>query len=141
MIPIKHLMHINAPKEQVFKALSEAEGLSQWYTTLVSGDFAMDQVVTFEFVNFAAFKFKIVGYVPNTSIHFTDNSVIIRHSDTTNIDSASIEIIEIDHSYRISYWDGYSLAEEEAQKDLNKALKVFKRYAKKLAKNLLRFSQ
>ena len=83
----------------------------------------------------------IFSNIPNTSIHFTDNSVIIRHSDTTNIDSASIEIIEIDHSYRISYWDGYSLAEEEAQKDLNKALKVFKRYAKKLAKNLLRFSQ
>ena len=70
MIPIKHLMHINAPKEQVFKALSEAEGLSQWYTTSVNGDFEMDQVVTFEFVNFATFKFKIVGYVPNTSIHF-----------------------------------------------------------------------
>ena len=70
MIPIKHLMHINAPKEQVFKALSEAEGLSQWYTTLVSGNFEKDEVVTFEFVNFAAFKFKIVGCVPNTSIHF-----------------------------------------------------------------------
>lgn len=83
----------------------------------------------------------IFSNIPNTSIHFTDNSAIIKHSDTTNIDSASIEIIEIDHSYRISYWDGYSLAEEEAQKDLNKALKVFKRYAKKLAKNLLRFSQ
>ena len=83
----------------------------------------------------------IFSNIPNTSIHFTDNSAIIKHSDTTNIDSASIEIIEIDHSYRISYWDGYSLAEEEAKKDLNKALKVFKRYAKKLAKNLLRFSQ
>ena len=78
--------------------------------------------------------------IPNTSIHFIDNSVIIRHSDATNIDSASIEIIEINNSYRISYWDGYSLAEEESEKDLNKALKVFKRYAKKLAKNLLRFS-
>ena len=70
MIPIKHLMHINAPKEQVFKALSEAEGLAQWYTTLVSGEFEMDKVVSFEFVNFTAFKFKIVGYDPNTSIHF-----------------------------------------------------------------------
>ena len=70
MIPIKHLMHINAPKEKVFKALSEAEGLAQWYTTVVRGEFAIDKVVTFEFVNFAVFKFKIVGYVPNRSIHF-----------------------------------------------------------------------
>jgi hypothetical protein len=69
-----------------------------------------------------------------------DNSVSIRHSDVINIDSASIEIIEKDYGYRISYWDGYSLAEEEIQKDLNKALKVFKRYAKKLAKNLTRYS-
>ena len=83
----------------------------------------------------------IFSNISNTTIHFTDNSVIIRHSDATNIDSASIEIIEINNSYRISYWDGYSLAEEESEKDLNKALKVFKRYAKKLAKNLLRYSQ
>ena len=79
--------------------------------------------------------------IPNTSIHLEDNSAIIRHSDAINIDSASIEIIEKDYGYKISYWDGYSLAEEEIQKDLNKSLKVFKRYAKKLAKNLLRFSQ
>ena len=79
--------------------------------------------------------------IPNTSIHLDDNIVIIKHTDATNIDSASIEILEQDSGYKVSYWDGYSLAEEETQKDLNKALKVFKRYAKKLAKNLLRFSQ
>jgi len=82
----------------------------------------------------------IFSNIPNTSIHFKDNSAIIRHNDAINIDSASIEIIEKDYGYKISYWDGYSLAEEETQKDLNKSLKVFKRYAKKLAKNLLRFS-
>jgi hypothetical protein len=68
-------------------------------------------------------------------------SVIIQHTDATNIDSASIEIIEKDYGYKISYWDGYSLAEEERQKDINKALKVFKRYAKKLAKSLIRFNR
>jgi hypothetical protein len=82
----------------------------------------------------------IFSNIPNTSIHFKDNSAIIRHNDAINIDSASIEIIEKDYGYKISYWDGYSLAEEDTQKDLNKSLKVFKRYAKKLAKNLLRFS-
>ena len=82
----------------------------------------------------------IYSNIPNTYIHLADNSVSIRHSDAINIDSASIEIVEKDYGYRISYWDGYSLAEEEIQKDLNKALKVFKRYAKKLAKNLTRYS-
>jgi len=82
----------------------------------------------------------IFSNIPNIAIHLADNAVTIRHIDTINIDSASIEIIESDYGYRISYWDGYSLAEEEIQKDLNKALKVFKRYAKKLAKNLTRYS-
>ena len=43
--------------------------------------------------------------------------------------------------YKVSYWDGYSLAEIEEDKDLKKSLKTFKRLAKKLAKNLRRFSQ
>ena len=82
----------------------------------------------------------IFSNIPNTYIHLADNLVSIRHIDAINIDSASIEIVEKDYGYRISYWDGYSLAEEEIQKDLNKALKVFKRYAKKLAKNITRYS-
>jgi len=78
--------------------------------------------------------------IPNTSIRFEDHSVVIKHNDPVNADSASIEIIENNYGYKISYWDGYSLAEEESLKDLNKALKVFKRYSKKLGKNLMRFT-
>jgi hypothetical protein len=33
------------------------------------------------------------------------------------------------------------LAEDESEKDLNKALKIFKRFSKKMAKNLIRFSK
>ena len=82
----------------------------------------------------------IFSNIPNTSIHFEDHSVVIKHNDPVNADSASIEIIENNYGYKISYWDGYSLAEEESLKDLNKALKVFKRYSKKLGKNLMRFT-
>ena len=45
------------------------------------------------------------------------------------------------NGYKVSYWDGYSLAEIVEDKDLKKSLKAFKRLAKKLAKNLRRFSQ
>ena len=79
--------------------------------------------------------------IPKTSILFEENSVIIKHHDDINIDSASIEICENDNDYKICYWDGYSLEEEEVQRDLNKALKVFKRYAKKLAKNITRYRE
>ena len=75
----------------------------------------------------------------NTSIELGNKIISIRHEDNTNIDAASLEIIEIDDGYTISYWDGYSLAEKIDEKELHHALKIFKRLAKKLAKNLQRF--
>ena len=78
--------------------------------------------------------------IPKTSILFEENSVIIKHHDDINIDSASIEICENDNDYKICYWDGYSLAEKIDEKEIHQALKIFKRLAKKLAKNLQRFS-
>ena len=83
----------------------------------------------------------IFADVPNTSISLNDESVIIEHKDQSNPDAASIEIIKIDEIYKVSYWDGYSLAEDKSEKDLNKALKIFKRFSKKMAKNLIRFSK
>ena len=78
--------------------------------------------------------------VGNTSIELSNKIVSIRHEDITNVDAASLEISEIDEGYSISYWDGYSLAEKIDEKELHHALKIFKRLAKKLAKNLQRFS-
>ena len=77
--------------------------------------------------------------VGNTSIELGNKIVSIRHEDSTNVDAASLEISEIDDGYTISYWDGYSLAEKIDEKELHNALKIFKRLAKKLAKNLQRF--
>ncbi len=81
----------------------------------------------------------IFAEVSNASIDLTENSVHIKHNDETNPDSASIDLIEVDGEYSIIYWDGYSLAEDETEKDIKKALKIFKRFSKKMAKNLLRF--
>ena len=61
MIPIKHLMHINSSVEDVFSALSSVEKMKKWYTTKIEGIFAKDEVVTFEFVNLATFKFKVIN--------------------------------------------------------------------------------
>ena len=70
MTPIKHLFHIATPINKVFEALSQPEPLSKWYTTIVNGNFKLGEIVTFEFVNFAAFKFKIISLVQDKSIHF-----------------------------------------------------------------------
>tara|TARA_B100000530_G_C15492971_1_gene303283 strand:- start:27 stop:461 length:435 start_codon:yes stop_codon:yes gene_type:complete len=65
MIPIKHLLHIKSKKEEVFDALSQPDKISKWYTSIVKGKFKLDEIVIFEFVNFATFKFKIIEYVHN----------------------------------------------------------------------------
>ena len=78
--------------------------------------------------------------VQNTSIDIKDDRVEIMHLDEENQDSANIELSETKSGYIISYWDGYSLSENEESGDLIKALKIFKRYAKKMAKNLKKFS-
>ena len=78
--------------------------------------------------------------VQSTSIDLKDDRVEIIHLDEENQDSANIELSETKSGYIISYWDGYSLSENEESGDLTNALKIFKRYAKKMAKNLKRFS-
>ncbi|MAU58072.1 MAG: hypothetical protein CMC33_00205 [Flavobacteriaceae bacterium] len=68
MTPIKHLLHIKSKKEEVFSALSKPDKISKWYTTIVKGEFKLDKIVIFEFVNFASFKFKITEYVQDELI-------------------------------------------------------------------------
>ena len=62
-------MHINSPKEKVFKALSNSNELSKWYTTVVKGEFKLNEIISFEFVNFAEFKFKVIALTQNESVH------------------------------------------------------------------------
>ena len=79
--------------------------------------------------------------IESTSIVLNAKYVVIKCSDLTNIDAASLELTEDEEGFTINYWDGYSLAESEQDKDLKTALKIFKRFAKKMAKNLRKFSQ
>ena len=77
--------------------------------------------------------------VSNTSISLKDDGVEIVHLDKNNQDPAIIDLQETELGYVINYWDGYSLSETEETIDLIKALKIYKRYAKKMAKNLKRY--
>ena len=78
--------------------------------------------------------------VKNTTIDLRDDKVEITHLNEQNQDPAIIELSETKFGYIISYWDGYSLSETEESSDIMKALKIFKKYAKKMAKNLKKFS-
>lgn len=49
MASIKHLLHIATPEETVYKALTTIEGLSNWWTTQVSGGTNEGDTITFKF--------------------------------------------------------------------------------------------
>ena len=78
--------------------------------------------------------------VKHTSIDLRDDKIEIMHLDEKNQDPAIIELSETKIGYVVSYWDGYSLSETEESDDILNALKIFKRYAKKMAKKLKKFS-
>ena len=78
--------------------------------------------------------------IENTRFKYTNKHIEIAHIDSNNQDAALVEITETESEYVISYWDGYSLSEIEECNDVTKAQRIFKRFAKKMAKNLKRFS-
>ena len=105
MIPIKLLMHVNSPKEMVFKALTDTNKLSKWYTTIVKGDFKLGEIVTFEFVNFAEFKFKVISLTQNESVYLE-----IVESKFDNVGHVmKYELDENDGKTRVRYtYEGFS---------------------------------
>ena len=78
--------------------------------------------------------------IKQTSLNLSDKKVEIIHLDDKNQDPAIVDLCETKFGYVVGYWDGYSLSEIEESSDLMKALRIFKRYAKKMAKNLKRYS-
>lgn len=82
----------------------------------------------------------IFSNIDNISYEIRDKKITVLHLDPKNSDSASIEFTEDNGIFKIIYWDGYSLAEEFNATDIKSALKNFKRFSKKLYKNLKKFS-
>ena len=77
--------------------------------------------------------------IKNTSCLISIDSVVIQADSKSNSDPASVELSFKDDNYLIYFWDGYSLAEKTTVKSYENALVVFKKFAKKLAKNLRKY--
>ena len=77
--------------------------------------------------------------IKNISCDVSDKNVIIYENSNKNPDPASVELKIESGKFLIYFWDGYSLADKFTESNYNEALKVFKKFAKKLAKNLKRF--
>ncbi len=74
-----------------------------------------------------------------TDIEITCNQVSIFEKSDDNSDPASVELQCKSDTYLVAFWDGYSLAETFETKHYNDALSKYKKFAKKLAKNLRRY--
>lgn len=77
----------------------------------------------------------------NTSCDILENKVSIYENSNQNLDPASIELKIKDDSYQVYFWDGYSLADKHTTDNYDEALSKFKKFAKRLSKNLRRFSE
>ena len=75
----------------------------------------------------------------NVKYSLEDKRILLHHNDSTNPDAASIEFVEYENKFSITYWDGYSLAEDFESNNIKDALKAFTRFSKKLYKNISRF--
>ena len=102
-------MHINSPKNEVFQAITETDKLSKWYTTIVKGVFKLDEIITFEFVNFAEFKFRVVSFTKDESVHLE-----IIESAFDNIGhTMKYELDENDGKTRVLYtYEGFGVMDD-----------------------------
>ena len=64
---IHHLLHINAPIDKVFTALSSIEELKLWYTTEVQGSSKLNEIIQFKFGG-VDFHTKVIELVANEKI-------------------------------------------------------------------------
>tara|TARA_B100001057_G_scaffold79480_1_gene74633 strand:+ start:610 stop:912 length:303 start_codon:yes stop_codon:yes gene_type:complete len=75
----------------------------------------------------------------NTSIEINTDKISITETSLTNSDPAAVELEFKQEQFCVSFWDGYSLAEIYETKNYKDALTKYKKFAKKLAKNLRRY--
>jgi uncharacterized protein YndB with AHSA1/START domain len=68
MYSIKHLFHINAPRQKVFEALSSIDGLSKWWTTKTTGGSGIGEVVQFRFGEMGGPDMKITEAKPGEKV-------------------------------------------------------------------------
>ena len=75
----------------------------------------------------------------NTMCDVSGDQVTIYDSSKKNSDPACVELKIKDTLYEVYFWDGYSLADKLTTESYEKALLQFKKFSKKLAKNLRKF--
>ena len=81
----------------------------------------------------------IFADLPYVKISYESNLVSVIDTSKDNSDPPRVDIIEGD-IYIIDFWDGYSAGDRIKEKNIEKSLKHFKKFLKKLHKQIVRFS-
>ena len=68
MAAIKHLLHIDAPKEKVYEALTTIHGLSNWWTKQTKGEDTLNGIIEFRFDDLGFNKMKVIEMKPGESV-------------------------------------------------------------------------
>ena len=68
MAAIKHLLHIDAPKEKVYEALTTIHGLSNWWTKQTKGEDTLNGIIEFRFNDLGFNKMKVIEMKPGESV-------------------------------------------------------------------------
>lgn len=65
---IKHLFHINAPREKVYEAISTIAGLSGWWTATTAGNPEIGGTIQFRFGEYGGPQMKVTKLIPNENV-------------------------------------------------------------------------
>jgi uncharacterized protein YndB with AHSA1/START domain len=68
MAAIKHLFHIDAPRQKVYEAISTINGFQNWWTKQTSGDAGLGGVIAFRFGN-PGMDFKVTKLTEATEVN------------------------------------------------------------------------
>ncbi len=67
---IKHYLNINAPVEVVFKAITEQEGLSKWWTEETVASVKLNSVAEFKFGDLYQCKMNVSNLLPGKKVEW-----------------------------------------------------------------------
>jgi uncharacterized protein YndB with AHSA1/START domain len=66
---IKHLFHINAPREQVYESLTTVDGLAKWWTVETTGNAGEGGTIQFRFGGQGP-DMKVASLTPNEAVNW-----------------------------------------------------------------------
>lgn len=70
MAAIKHLFHIDAPREKVYQALTTLDGLSNWWTVQTSGETKLGGIIEFGFGSQMTTTMKVIALIPGELVRW-----------------------------------------------------------------------